>query len=295
MKCKFILKFCFVFIALIHVNVAKGQEVYEVTAQKLNVRSRPTTKSQVIGSLYAKDEVDVYKIYNGWATINYKERDGFVSAKYLKLKIEEDTTVIEKMADSVAVDTFTVSQFENDKEEIQGEKQPISSSLGIDFVPSVFLGYANFSADGASPKGTIGGGVDFAFQFIAHDKILFFPKNYYMEASLGYALKGSAAFPLHYIDLKLSPIGYMYDISDFTLFGKIGAYVGYTFSSIETEIYSFDTNIDVGILCEVGVEYDKIGVGVSYERSFTDACNSQLALKNQGFYLNLSYRLFSLK
>lgn len=294
MKCKFILKFCFVVIALIHINVAKGQEVYEVTAQKLNVRSRPTTKSQVIGSLYAKDLVDVYKIYNGWATINYKERDGYVSAKYLKSKVEETNMPVEE-TDSVFVDTVVVSQIENGKREIQEEKKPISNRLGIDFVPSVFFGYANFSADGASPKGTIGGGVDFAFQFIAHDKILFFPKNYYMEASLGYALKGSAAFPLHYIDLKLSPIGYMYDIFDFTLFGKVGAYVGYTFSSIETEMYSFDSNIDVGILCEVGVEYDNIGVGVSYERSFTDACNSQLALKNQGFYLNLSYRLFSLK
>lgn len=294
MKYRYILKSCFVFIAFIHVSVIKGQEVYEVTAQKLNVRSRPTTKSQIIGSLYAKDIVDVYKIYNGWATINYKERDGFVSAKYLKLKAEETNATIEK-ADSIAVDTVSVSQFENDTKDIHEERQPISNSLGIDFVPAVFFGYANFAADGVSPKGTIGGGIDFAFQFIAHDKILFFPKNYYMEASLGYSLKGSSAFPLHYVNLKLSPIGYKYDLSNFALFGKVGAYVGYTFSSIETETYSFDSNIDVGILCEIGVEYNDIGLGLSYERSFTKVCDSQLKLNNQAIYLNLSYRLFSLK
>lgn len=270
--------------------------VYEVIAQRLNVRSRPTTESSVIGALNMQDQVDVDAIDNGWAKINYGNGVGYVSAKYLKFKAEKPEDFSAEPVDSVYEDTLIVTNpIEEKREDYLGEPKRKGVNIGIDFVPSISFGYANFAADGASPKGRIGAGVDFAFQFVMHDKVLFLPKNYYMETSLGYAVKGSAAFPLHYIDLKLSPIGYRYDISDWTLFGKAGIYLGCTFSSVETNRHSFDTNMDVGILCGVGVEYQNIGLGFSYERSFTNAFNSRLKVNNQGFYLNLSYRLFNLK
>lgn len=269
---------------------------YEVIVQRLNVRSRPTTESSVIGILNMRDEVNVDAIDNGWAKIGYEDRDGYVSAKYLKFKAKKMESFLAEPVDSVYEDTLIVTNpIEEKREDYLGEPKRKGVNIGIDFVPSISFGYANFAADGASPKGRIGAGVDFAFQFVMHDKVLFLPKNYYMETSLGYAVKGSAAFPLHYIDLKLSPIGYRYDISDWTLFGKAGIYLGCTFSSVETNRHSFDTNMDVGILCGVGVEYQNIGLGFSYERSFTNAFNSRLKVNNQGFYLNLSYRLFNLK
>ena len=274
----------------------QGQGIYEVTARTLNVRSAPTTASSVIGSLKAQDEAEVDFVDNGWAKINYKDGKGYVSAKYLKFKAARAKDFPVEQVDSLHEDTVLVVNLIEEKHEelilVQSHKR---SGIGIDFVPSIYFGYANFSADGASPKGRAGVGVDFAFQFMVHDKVLFFPKNYYMEASLGYVIKGSAAFPLHYIDLKLSPIGYRYDLSDWTLFGKAGMYLGYTFSSVVTNRHSFDTGIDVGILCEVGVEYQNIGLGLSYERSFTNAFDSRLAVNNQGFYLNVSYRLFNLR
>ena len=280
----------------VYADGAQSSGVYEVVAQKLNVRSRPTTESSVIGALNMQDQVDVDAIDNGWAKINYGIGVGYVSAKYLKFKAEKPEDFPAEQADSVHEDTLVVvNPIEEKHEEPINVQSHKNSSVGIDFVPSLYFGYANFAADGTSPRGRIGAGLDFTFQFVMHDKVLFLPKNYYMETSLGYAVKGSAAFPLHYIDLKLSPVGYWYDISDWTLFGKAGIYLGYTFSSVETNRHSFDTNMDVGILCGVGVEYQNIGLGFSYERSFTNAFNSRLKVNNQGFYLNLSYRLFNLK
>ena len=40
----------------------------------LNVRSKPTTKSVVLGKLKANDEVKVYSIVNSWAEIIYKNK-----------------------------------------------------------------------------------------------------------------------------------------------------------------------------------------------------------------------------
>ena len=116
-----------------------------------------------------------------------------------------------------------------------------------------------------------------------------------MESSIGYSLRGSGHFPLHYIMAKISPIGYRYKVSKYELYGNIGAYIGYTFSTIGTNYYSFDSNIDWGVLAKIGIEYNKIGLGFSYERGLNNVCNSNLALKNKGIFFNVSYRLLNLK
>ena len=38
-----------------------------------------------------------------------------------------------------------------------------------------------------------------------------------------------------------------------------------------------------------------IGVGLSFEQGFIDVCDANLSLKNQCFFVNLSYRLFDIK
>lgn len=56
---------------------------------RLNVRSGPGTSYSILGKLYQNNEVEVYEIKNGWATIKYsKGKDGkaYVSSNYLKNK-----------------------------------------------------------------------------------------------------------------------------------------------------------------------------------------------------------------
>lgn len=258
----------------------------------LNVRSKPTTKSVVLGKLKANDEVKVYSIVNSWAEIIYKNKRAYISSRYLRKINMEDK---ESHEDVIVQDAPIV--ISEPKEEMIQEVLPErkKGNIGIDFLPTLYGGMVNLVSDNASPKGNIGGGVDFSFQFIVKENITIIPRNYYMEASLGYSLRGSGHFPLHYIMGKISPIGYRYKISDFELYGSIGAYIGYTFSTIETNSHSFDSNIDWGVLAKIGVEYNKIGLGFSYERGLNNVCNSNLALKNQGIFFNVSYRLLNLK
>lgn len=295
-KCLIISVKTFIFLFFISLTTnAIGQETYEVVStSRLNVRSKPSTNSSIIGTLNPHEQVDVYSIIDSWAKISYKSRMAYVSSKYIrKIEIKENIpVVVERQEENNPITSETK---ETEISEVIYNEPTKKDNIGIDFVPSIYGGFTNFVSDNASPKGNIGFGADFAFQFIANRPIGFIPKDYYMEASLGYSLKGSGAFPLHYIIMKLSPIGYRYMISDFMLLSKIGVYTGYTFSTIETNSHSFDTNIDIGILCEIGIEYKRVGVGLSYEQGFANVCNSNLRLNNQCVFLNLSYRLFNLK
>jgi uncharacterized protein YgiM (DUF1202 family) len=61
-----------------------------VTATTLNVRSHPTTESNIIGTYKQGDVVKVSFVENGWAGILIEGRVCFVSANYLKT--QEETT-----------------------------------------------------------------------------------------------------------------------------------------------------------------------------------------------------------
>ena len=61
-----------------------GQSTYKVNTQKLNVRSAPSTKAAVVGSLKMGETVKVKSISGGWATISYGGKTCYVSASLLK-------------------------------------------------------------------------------------------------------------------------------------------------------------------------------------------------------------------
>lgn len=275
------------------------REKYEVVSTtRLNVRSKPDSKSSVIGSLYPNDEIDVLSITDLWARIEYKGRVAYVSSEYIrKFEVQEDITEynVNKKESISDIDQEKETKPSEIHNVIVDDNSSLFENISIDFVPSIAGGTSNFTSDKVTPKGRLGLGLDLAFQFVANNSILFFPKDYYMDFSFGYSLKGSAAFPMHYITMKLSPIGYRYDFSDFTLFGKVGCLTGYTASSIKTEQYSFNSNLDFGLLAEIGVEYAGIGIALSYERGLAKVCDSNLKLKNSALFLKFSCRLFDVR
>lgn len=281
---------------LSHANVREKYEVISTT--RLNVRSKPDAKSSVIGSLYPNDVIDILSITDSWAKIEYKGRMAYVSFKYIKkIEVKEDVAeyeVHEKESISEISQMDEASQPEIQNVTVDNDNSLLKSLL-IDFVPSVAGGFSNFVSDKVTPKGRFGLGVDLTFQFIAENSILFIPKDYFMDFSLGYSLKGSAAFPMHYITFKLSPIGYKKDFSEFSLFGKVGCLTGYTTSTIETDQYTFNSNLDFGVLAEMGVEYNGIGIALAYERGLANVCDSNLKLRNSGLFLKLSCRLFNVR
>lgn len=58
--------------------------IYRCTARALNVRSAPSTLGTILGAIREGDEVEVLEEVNGFARIEYKGKNGYVSTEYLK-------------------------------------------------------------------------------------------------------------------------------------------------------------------------------------------------------------------
>lgn len=281
---------------IVKIDINEKLELFKVVSEsRLNVRNKPSTNSRIIGALQPKSLIEVFSKTEYWAKIRYNNNIGYISTQYIE-KVELDSVVSsekEPVEDSFEQNTepiieeIIVSKTEDNTD--------LLNNIGVEFIPNIYCGFSNFCTESVVPKGTIGCGVDLAFQFIAKERIMFIPMNYFSEISLGYSLRGSAAFPMHYLNIKLLPFGYRYHLQKLSLYGKLGVYTGYTFSSIETRYNSFDSNVDAGLTISVGTEYRKFGLGLSYERGFINVCNSNLSLKNSCIFVTLSYRLFSLK
>ena len=284
------------------VTSAFPQSQYEVTVKLANVRSGPTTKSTILGTLSKGQIVDVLNDSGSWAQISYKNRKAYVAFSLLKkIEVPEvvNDSVIELQSPVSAKETKTNHEDTIGPRSIAEWKKKIH----VDFVPGIKLGMTTFATTGYFPIPTCGFGVDLGVQCLLVNKLSIIPENFFVESSIGYSMKGSSAYPMHYIEFMLIPLGYRWDINDLILLnqneplyfvGKGGIFIGHSFSDISTTRYTFYPNCDVGIVLNVGVEWHKIRAGLSYERSFTNAVSSNLKLKNQCLFINFSYRLCKL-
>ena len=117
----------------------------------LNVRSKPTTKSSIIGKLKLKQEVKVFSIVNLWAEISYKNRKAYVSSKYLrKIEVSNEETENDEVKPEFPISSVVP------KEEIIQEVIPnisqTSSKVSVYFLPTLYGGMVNLVSDKASPK-----------------------------------------------------------------------------------------------------------------------------------------------
>ncbi|PAQ12725.1 hypothetical protein CD798_17815 [Bacillaceae bacterium SAOS 7] len=71
-------------------NVSKASGEYTVTANQLNVRSGPSTKHKMIGSLRKGSTIQVTgKTTNNWYRFTYNKKEAYVSGAYLKRKTND--------------------------------------------------------------------------------------------------------------------------------------------------------------------------------------------------------------
>lgn len=220
----------------------------------------------------------------------------------MELKIEKGT-VCKVLESEPAAEKKTDAAIKAGKErgrEPKAEKSVSSGkAVGIDMLVSASAGYSDYACAEASPKSRLGFSIDLPFRFSAMRKIGFFPENYYMEASVGYALKGSAAYPAHYVDIKLAPAGYSLPVSNVEITGKAGLYVGIpvggeieldTYNIVHGYNYHFRT--DVGIDLSMGISFGRWDIGLTYERGFADMSYVRFPLHNQRLTVYAAFKLF---
>lgn len=171
-------------------------------------------------------------------------------------------------------------------------KRGQKTNMDFDLCAEISCGYTNFVWSGGNSKPGIGFGAGIS-------GLLFFksidatPKGYFTKIGLGYSRRGSGAYPIDYAQIKLFPLGYAYPINrDMAIMGKLGGYAAFPFSKIKTELNSYNTKFDFGIIGGIGVAYDKIGLMVSYEHGFDNVSEANVNLKNHCVFFTLSYKLF---
>lgn len=68
------------------VTTVPSYTTYYCKASSLNVRSYASTNAPVIGKIKKGERIQVYEIKNGFAKINYNNRAGYVSERYIDLR-----------------------------------------------------------------------------------------------------------------------------------------------------------------------------------------------------------------
>lgn len=83
---------------------ASSSKTVYITASSLNVRAKPSTSAQAIGSLKKGDAVQATALSNGWYTIQFNGKTGYISAQYASETAPTTaTSTVYMTADSVTV------------------------------------------------------------------------------------------------------------------------------------------------------------------------------------------------
>lgn len=289
--------FLALFLSLFFSGLTSAQSQYRVTANKLNIREIPSTRGGTLGSLSKGDTIQVLSIQQGWASLLYNSRTGYVSSSYLEeLIVLTDT--LPPVSDTVSV----ISQFHDSIvyapliKDSDSKKDDLSSRIDelirkIQFFGQLNLGVSDFVCYDVNPKAGLGFGLSFGGRL---DYSLYSFNNVQLggsEFTLGYHLRGSAALPINYLELRIIPVLARYPVGAYTLIGKVGLNLGYPISNVKTKTKEHDASGDVGLSLGLGVETgQKYGLSLSLERGFCDVTNDgEVELNNIGFFVSFMY------
>lgn len=283
------------------------------------VRESPTTSSRAIGYFKNGEYIIPDKIEAGWASVVYKGQVGYVIVnnlsrvlykKPLEKTVEQSAPedevkdVPDENSNSGVVDVIPMRS---------KKKAALSFPAFIDDLPDFLIAAPVLNTDKCSlylsarlglggscfnwNNGPVSGRFSFAFDAVAqlylNNQISFIPKGYYVEGALGYAMKGAASLPMHYIDLHMMPFGYAYDLSDsLRAVGKLGIYTGIPVSVLE---HIHDSNVDAGVSVGAMVEYKMLSAGLTFDHGFTKVAPGPVELYNWGLMFQVTCKLLSFK
>lgn len=302
----------FIIVSLFILLTAEANDIYEVTATRLNVRVSPSSKASVIGAVSKGEQLEILNIDSaGWAKIEYKNRQGFVSSKFLRFIrtnnpepieipiVKEDTVEVQKEEKPLVVETDTPIRHSNNDKFSTLLKGPgrISNNFELYYGLSAGIGYSSFIWDGELASGTLTYTADLYAELFFNNKVIFIPRNYFFEFQLGYDYKGAASYPMHYIHCRLYPFGYKIPLNPIKLVGKAGLYIGFPLNELESqsEYYSWGGDFQIGISAAIGIEYKQFCLGANVEYNFTEVANTPVTLNNFAIFGTLSYKFGKLK
>jgi len=160
----------FIILSLFVIWTAEANDIYEVTATRLNVRVSPSTTASVIGGVSKGTQLEVIDINSaGWAKIEFKNRQCYVSSKFLRFVRTIDTKPIEtpiiqeqlieeqEEEQATTIETIvekTVRQSRTDEfHTLLNGPGSISDNFELYYGLSAGVGYSSFMWDGELASG----------------------------------------------------------------------------------------------------------------------------------------------
>lgn len=253
--------------------VSYANDVYEVTATRLNVRASRTTDARVVGTINKGQKIEVEDINASWATIKYNGKTAYVSTRFLKyigptvfeipvedyddLYVPSRKTRTETKKESV---DDVISSFKSRHSGKNAQKSRKSrksrKATASDEMPTLLNGPLSISDDmelyyGVSAgagfssflwsEGLAGGKLSYTGDLFAqlyfNRSVGFIPQNYYAELQLGYDSRGASNYDMNYVHARIYPFGYKMELdaeNHIKLIGKLGAGLGLPLSKLET-------------------------------------------------------------
>ena len=299
-------------VSLFMIWTAEANDIYEVTASRLNVRISPPPSARVIGKITKGNHLEVMEINNaGWARIEYKNRQAYVNSKYLRfvhtiiptpIKTKETEKVVavelhQDKSDEVVEDTpIAIAEDEQFHTLLNGPGKT-SRNFELYYGLSVGAGYSSFMWGGELANGCLSYTADVFAELYFKNNVSFIPEKYFVEIQLGYDAKGAAWYPMNYVHTRIYPIGYKLSFDTIKIVGKAGLYLGYPLSDVE----SYDSwdywsgNFQVGATAAIGVEYKQFCVCANVEYNFTEVASTPVTLNNIAIFGSLSYKFGKFK
>ncbi len=266
-----------------------------ISNSRLNVREKPSVNSLILGSLNPGTVVQGRGFDSEWTEIDYNNKPAYVATRYLNIFEIKRYPVITISPVAEKVDSISSVKDTLMSEQIEiPSKWSLFELLSVDAIASGCVGYSDFISKQSEAIGRLGFGIEASLQGELKDNLGFIPKGWYAETGIGYSLKGSAAYPMHYINIKVAPFGYACEFLPIPITTNLGFFMGIPLSVVETNIYRFKSHLDLGLYAKIACWYRDIGIGLSYEYSFTNVCNANTPLKNNAVFLNISYRIHNI-
>ncbi len=303
----------FIIVSLFMFCVVEANDIYEVTATRLNVRVSPSTTASLIGRVSKGDRLEVIDInQSGWAKVEFRNSVGYVSTKFLKFVQQVQEVIVEEAEVNIPLATTEEPEEEIITTEEQNTEIPkvkddgfptllngpgkISRNFELYYGLSVGAGFSSFMWDGDLVNGRISYTADIFIELDITRKQSFL-NGCFAELQIGYDGKGAAWYPMNYVHIRLSPFGYKYNIHAIKLVGKVGLYMGFPLSDLNSynswEYWSGD--FQVGISAAIGLEYKQFGIYANVDYNFTEVASTPVTLNNIAIFGTLSYKFGKLK
>ncbi len=288
-----------------------AQMPYKVTSSsRLNVRTRPSTSGQVMGTFQSGQQIQVISIENGWAKVEFNGKTGFVSARYIKaVNVAPAPSYIPAPTRHETV-TVREETTQDDAQSNAGERTEIfgnaieapltfgffmPESMNMYLAVEAGLGYSNFLWNGGSVKGKESFSVGLAAQLYFEDKTIFIPSNWYSELALGFNSKGASKFSMNYVHIGLYPLGYRLTFNPVDVVLKGGVVLGVPVNKLSTKINSWGADFQCGVGAGVRAEWREFSIGCSVEYDFTQVASScNQTLNNFAVLGTISYKFAKL-